>query len=706
MIPTSEAYKTELANDNRNFYCLAEITFWNGDTLTVENDKIWQDGFRFKNAVSGQSTFEIGACVINEFTLILNNVYGDFDGYDFDGAKIVAKIGLYGQADPYFGDPTFIDIDGEGGKTFQKGEFYVDEVDTNGTFITLTCLDAMANLDVDYSTVGQTFPATLADIVQNICTACKVPYTPAAFTNSDYEVWSAPDTTSLTCRDALSMVCEIACSWATIAPNGELKISFFDTDFMRSVEPVSGDLDGGTFWTGGDSVDGGIFWNFDVPVHDAGTFTQGGDADHELSGFFKFSRGDEDIRIYGVYVASDSLSYLSGSDVNAVEVVGNMFVNAGDEDDLALDLGDKLIGAAFRPFSCDHLADPSIEAGDTVILTDQFGNVYRSVITQTEFSAGERQRTECNDKTNASQRFQSISNARITGSTFTNGNGDFNVDKEGNVTVKNLKGQEIESEDITTKDISTDTLTFDTAEGNRLTLQGQGNMLSIPDVDEAFFSTFSSRRWAMEWYDPNDSSGFQYYRLRIDKGKLTCYPQDAGSHRMLIDCQTGQIYAGALEADSDITTYFGNIYVDATPLTIQSGYTWATGNRYLTGYMTTGSRDVCFFIPSSRPILASSASVQAISLTVRKNGNYPYARSGSSGGTYTQLGSGSISVWNNGATVRTNEVEAVGCTIQGNDGVNVYVRFKYALVTASGGTTAITNNDPIGVNVNATILFS
>ena len=388
MISVSEAYKTELANDNRNYYCQADITFWNGTTLAVENDKIWQGGFRFKQAVSGQSSFEIGACVIGEHTLMLNNVYGDFDSYNFEGAKIIANIGLYDS------EGTLIDIDGEGGTTFQKGEFFVDEVDTNGSLITLTCLDAMVKLDRNFSEVSLTFPATLQQIVTAVCSTCGVPYTQTSFPNSTYTVNTRPSEDGVTCRDVLGMVCEIACCYSTINRFGSLRIDWFDTAFMQTIVPVDGDLDGGSFWTDVDNADGGSFWDFS-DVHEAGTFVQQTTPDYALSGFFKFNHDKNDVRISGARLTQNNVTYLSGSDRYTVSIQNNLLINAGDEAGVIANIAAQLIGAGMMPFSAEHLADPTIEAGDTVVLTDHLGNSYRSVITQTEFSAGERQRTDC-----------------------------------------------------------------------------------------------------------------------------------------------------------------------------------------------------------------------------------------------------------------------------------------------------------------------
>ena len=407
MITVSQDYKDALAAGNRNFYVAADITFWNGDTLSVDDENIWQGGFRVSQAVSDQTSFTIGSCIINKFTLILNNLSGAFDAYDFSGAKIVASFGLYDS------DGTLIDMDGNGATSIQKGEYFVDEIETSGSLITLTCLDAMVKLDRNFSEVSLAFPATLQQIVTAVCAKCGVPYSQASFPNSTYSVSVRPSDDQVTCRDVLAMVCEIACCYGTIDRLGSLSIDYFDTDFMETIVPVDDDLDGGSFWVNVDSADGGSFWNF-TDVHDSGTFIQQTAPDYDLSGFFKFNHDVNDVRITGAKLTQNGITYLSGSDRYTVSIQNNLLINSGDEAAVIADIASKLIGCGMRPFSAEHLADPTIEAGDAVTLTDHLGNTYRSVITQTEFSVGERQRTDCDAESyvsNQSIRYTSASKA-------------------------------------------------------------------------------------------------------------------------------------------------------------------------------------------------------------------------------------------------------------------------------------------------------
>ena len=783
MITVSQDYKDALAADNRNFYCVADITLWNGTTLSVDNTNIWQGGFQIKQAVSGQSAFEIGACVINEFKLILNNIGGAYDSYDFYGAEITASFGLYD------GDGTLIDMDGNGNTTIQKGIYYVDEVESNGTLITLTCLDAMVKFDRNFSDVSITYPSTLQNIVQKICQKCGVPYSMVAFHNSTYSVTTAPDDTTLTCRDVLTMVCQIACAYGTIDRFGEFTIDWFDTGFMRTIAPVDGDLDGGSFWVDVDSADGGSFWNMS-DTHDGGSFETTFTPDYALSSFFKFNRDAADVRIYGVKLTQNSATYLAGSDRYIVEIQSNALINAGDEATILSDIASRIIGCGMRAFSANHLADPTLEAGDTVTLTDHMGNTYRSVVTDTEFSAGEQQRTDCDAESyvsNQSIRYSSASKAiadynvssasslvanayglyrssitnpqasgtteavhnastfdnstfamiknenglqtgtrattsdpwtwtatdaaegaglqevldvvginadwiragtinaiditgstitggTITGTTINNGSGTFVVDNAGNVTANSLASSNA------------------TISGGSIVLESQnmGHAIEVHNSNNTFITKIGSFLWTHTNTSQDRTWNFM-------SGTIQC--QDSNGWYYWIDNQ------GTISAlNFGVQTAFGSGVSEGLVFT-GTNTRWATGNLYLTGYTTTGSRDICFFIPSSRLILFSSASMSSLKITVRQAGGYPFARSGANGGTYTQLGSGSVQVWNNGASYRTNEVEAVSVGPR-KDGVNVYVRFVYAPVTTSGGSTAIANNSPLGINVDAVIIFS
>ena len=71
MINASTAFKTALANDQRNYIERAEITLTDGTVLNLDNSNIWQNGFSMEDAVSSDNTFDVGAAIINKASLTI-----------------------------------------------------------------------------------------------------------------------------------------------------------------------------------------------------------------------------------------------------------------------------------------------------------------------------------------------------------------------------------------------------------------------------------------------------------------------------------------------------------------------------------------------------------------------------------------------------------------------------------------------------------
>lgn len=767
MIAVSDIYKTELANDNRNFYVKGDIKFWNGETLTVDNETIWQDGFRITQAVSGQSAFEIGACVINQLTLVLNNIYGDFDGYDFGGATITASFGLYAS------DGTLIDMDGNGATTIQKGVYFVDEVDTNGSLITLTCLDAMAKFDTDFSAVSITYPATLQTIVQAICAHCGVTYTQGSFLNSSWLVNVDPaDLTSMTCRDVLSDVCEIACCYATIDRTGSLIIWFYNDAFTRRYEAVDGDLDGGSFWADVDSADGGSFWS-DDDTHDAGSFEEKSDPDFSLSSFYNFTRSERDVEISGVKVVYNSESYFYGSDKYAIEVTDNVFVISElTASAAAVLIGQLANGIRFRPYSVDTLLDPTMEAGDTVEFTDLRGVTYQSLITETEFAAGNKQRVECNAESEGRQsstRYSAAAKAArsaevtvtsyVTEYTYDLLSSEFTTLENGVVVTYRVAIKAATSLTDTTLSVTRNGEEYFSILGNGVIKtfnglitangvgfycgsEGNGYETQVGNIWVPYDSSrylFLQSYYGLALVAPTTGNVKVFPSLLIDNydrtnGNLlfpieTIYPQasfqyhyenETGTDEFIKDVSVGVFPDGAsgirytlrniIPPVSSDTFYLG--YYDGENV-IWNGYSvensfqsedaFSVDSEAVSGFITGSSKQLQFFIPTSRKVLSDSCSCESLAVTVYTPTGIPYARSGSSGGIYTQL-TDSSSLWDSSEAVRINEITSLTCEAKEN-GISVTIIFTYALTSSSSSTTATTTNRPVTVLASGEFTF-
>lgn len=366
----------QAAIDAKRYKCFARFTLSNSSTLTIGEDEIWEGGFNIDYSVSGQSAFEFGACVINQLTLKIYNPAGQYENTDFLGKRVYAYIELY--------DEDMTTVIG----SISKGYFTVTKADTNGQMVKLTCLDDMRLLDRPYSDVSTAYPATLFQIVTGITSLCGLSlsinsstWLPTGIT-SNYTVAVRPEE-DLTCRDMLSAVCQATGNYAT-ASNGYMRVTRYDTAFISET---------GSDYSGYD-------------YHDIDT-----------TSLYKFSRDEAQVTLTGVSVEVGSDVYSAGTDGYRVYIKDNPVINAGSEQTFANALNTLVNGWNFRPFEADHLSNMLMEAGDNIVLTDTLGNSYKSVITHTEFDAGNHQTTECNAEpaeVNASTRYSPAARAAAT----------------------------------------------------------------------------------------------------------------------------------------------------------------------------------------------------------------------------------------------------------------------------------------------------
>lgn len=228
----SSAFSRALANDKRDYQNRLRFTLADSTVFDVYNSQLWDDGLHIEDAVSNDNVFQIGAAIINQCTVVLNNIYNEFSEYNFDGAKIVVYTGLQ-------------DLDDGSSEEIKLGTYEVDEPSYDGSLITLKCLDNMSKFDKAYeTTLG--FPATLFQIVSDACNVCGVPLDTSSlnFPHKDYIVSTKPSGDNTTFRQVISWAAQIACCFARCNVDGNLEIKWYNT----------GEFD--NFTTG---IDGGVF---------------------------------------------------------------------------------------------------------------------------------------------------------------------------------------------------------------------------------------------------------------------------------------------------------------------------------------------------------------------------------------------------------------------------------------------------------------
>ena len=228
----SSAFRRALANDKRDYQNRVRFTLADNTVFDVRNDQLWDDGLHIDDAVSNDNSFQIGAAIINQCKIVLNNIYHDFSEYNFDGAKIVVYTGLN-------------DLDDGSDEEIKLGTYEVDETSYDGSLITLTCLDNMSKFDNAYETNLQ-FPATLYQIVADACNICGVDLDTSSlnFPHKDYIVSTKPSRDNTTFRQVISWTAQIACCFARCNVDGNLEIRWYNTD---EFDNFTTGIDGGVF---------------------------------------------------------------------------------------------------------------------------------------------------------------------------------------------------------------------------------------------------------------------------------------------------------------------------------------------------------------------------------------------------------------------------------------------------------------------------
>lgn len=393
MIEVTTAFKNAIADGSRKYLCYADVALSSGTTLHLTNADLWEGGFSKEDAVSDDGKFTaLGATVMGSASISIKNIDDAYSAYDFTNAKVTLHVGL----------------DGIASSKKQLGVYTVDETHYTESSISLTMLDNMEQFDRPYSGVSTTYPATLMQIVQGICTHCGVTLDPScsAFAHWNYSIPKRPTGDGITCREVLGMAAAIAGYYCRCSTAGKLVLGWFDRTTLDA-------------------------WR---TAYAGGTATQ-------LSGMHYFSKlFSHDISVDDVVISrldlvaeredaqnqTQQYHYIypagSTSSLYTISMEKNELFNACTDSqsaEILAWLAAKLIGLTFRRASVTHVGDPTIEAGDIAAVWDRKNRGYPILVTRTNFSPGDQQKTVCGAETpsrNSATRygFQTKASAELT----------------------------------------------------------------------------------------------------------------------------------------------------------------------------------------------------------------------------------------------------------------------------------------------------
>lgn len=279
--------------------------------------------------LSGQY-FEIGDVVSAQFQLTLKNLDFSLSSVQFNGAALYPSIGAV-LAD---GSVEYVPL----------GVYYVDVPEKPEGSIVLPCYDGIVNLDVLYNST-LAYPATLLQIAQEIASLGGLTLTTTSFPNASVSIPAAPSLVGTTLRQALAWVAEAAGCFAVCDRNGDLDIRWY-TASSEAISPAN-------YYTlqWGDGV---------IPAYDGVEIeVASGRMDGPSQGTCK--------NPYQI-VANPLLSQVQSD--NSIEYVSSALPA----------LYTQLNGFSFMPFEAEWSADPALDVGDIITVTDRTGATYTTYV--------------------------------------------------------------------------------------------------------------------------------------------------------------------------------------------------------------------------------------------------------------------------------------------------------------------------------------
>lgn len=333
-------------NGNRNYLKYADVTFSDGKTISLTNEDFWSNGMRFEDSVSGSSSFDIGSAIINSLTLSINNFSGKFTDYIWDDARVVCYVGMQLS--------TGIE------KIRICTMTVVDAPYQSTAVINLTCEDYMRKFDRDYSESKLIYPATRLQIIQDACDVCGVTLQSTSFENDDFVIEERPDDNSITFRQVIAWAAQMGCQWARADEYGRLCLGWYEKTISKMDPDITAK-----------SSSGFTPWLYDVTITGVRVTEYIGNSEEEPESFEAGSAG---------YV---------------IEISDNKLVQKGKGKEICEIISSRCTGMKFRPFTTESLTNIAWEAGDSIVISDRNGEVYKSYLTSVSLNPGSFERLEC-----------------------------------------------------------------------------------------------------------------------------------------------------------------------------------------------------------------------------------------------------------------------------------------------------------------------
>lgn len=319
---------------NKNYIQVADITV-NGvnESFSVAENEIVQGSLSIDRYSVSNSKIEVGSAVAAELTLKLKNDDGKYDNTVFEGAEVFVKIGIK-KWDAHRWENAVI-------HWIPCGYFTIDEPPRALSTITISALDRMILFDKTVETDKLSFPMTVADLLNKICTICGVTLATdiTRLPNKDYQITAYPEGQDLTYRTLLQWCAALTGTCAFMNYDGNLELKWYEqTDLTISPSER---------------------YNSDMQ--------------------------ENDVAITGIYFKdAANTEYIAGTDDYCLDLSSNGLLQ--DNVQVVLDtLYVSLKGFSYRPYTATIKSAPYIYPMDMIHYEDAKGKVHDTIITNVTF---------------------------------------------------------------------------------------------------------------------------------------------------------------------------------------------------------------------------------------------------------------------------------------------------------------------------------
>lgn len=319
---------------NKNYIQVADITV-NGvnESFSVAENEIVQGSLSIDRYSVSNSKIEVGSAVAAELTLKLKNDDGKYDNTVFEGAEVFVKIGIK-KWDAHRWENAVI-------HWIPCGYFTIDEPPRALSTITISALDRMILFDKTVGISKLSFPMTVADLLNKICSICGVTLATdiTRLPNKDYQITAYPEGQDLTYRTLLQWCAALTGTCAFMNYDGNLELKWYEqTDLTISPSER---------------------YNSDMQ--------------------------ENDVAITGIYFKdAANTEYIAGTDDYCLDLSSNGLLQ--DNVQVVLDtLYVSLKGFSYRPYTATIKSAPYIYPMDMIHYEDAKGEVHDTIITNVTF---------------------------------------------------------------------------------------------------------------------------------------------------------------------------------------------------------------------------------------------------------------------------------------------------------------------------------